>query len=330
LWTWQPFLQVSLKWAAEMSDTWAQRIVPIDAPPLPMLFSPDISERVLAACRQNTAEAAAALSRALGGEYVIEPEKIEAFRYAGPPPEWTGPGLVLVLKARDSAALVVIAASSGLVPDWAFKPDATAQSKLATLAQELSLTLLPEDCPAVEFQAGYVDSLAEAVKQSEVSVGAGAIHCVVRAGDKTGSLRLIWPAMRPGAALTRPDTAATSGTTATGGQGAHSEVEGDDHIEQRLQNLPSYVRSLLRISVCVSVQLAATKQPVSRILNIGPGSIIQFDKNCEQPLTLCVGNQPVAEGEAVKVGEKFGIKLTSIVLPGERFFALRGKRGRPS
>jgi flagellar motor switch/type III secretory pathway protein FliN len=61
------------------------------------------------------------------------------------------------------------------------------------------------------------------------------------------------------------------------------------------------------------------------VLNIGPGSIIQFEKNCEQPLTLCVGNQPVAQGEAVKVGEKFGIKLTSMVLPGEKFIALRGK-----
>ena len=32
-----------------------------------------------------------------------------------------------------------------------------------------------------------------------------------------------------------------------------------------------------------------------------------------------IGDQPVAEGEAVKVGDKFGIRLTSLRLPGERF-----------
>ena len=71
------------------------------------------------------------------------------------------------------------------------------------------------------------------------------------------------------------------------------------------------------------VTLAETKQPIGRIVELGPGTIIQFDKSCEEMLSLQVGGQPVAEGEAVKVGDKFGIRLTSLKLPGERFVPVR-------
>lgn len=87
--------------------------------------------------------------------------------------------------------------------------------------------------------------------------------------------------------------------------------------------LPGYAKSLLRIKVPVIVTLAAKKQPVSRIVELGPGSIIQFDKSCEEMLEMHVNEQLVGEGEAVKVGDKFGIRLTSLLVPGERFKPVR-------
>jgi flagellar motor switch/type III secretory pathway protein FliN len=87
--------------------------------------------------------------------------------------------------------------------------------------------------------------------------------------------------------------------------------------------LPGYAKSLLRIKVPVIVTLAAKKQPVGRIVELGPGSIIHFDKSCEETLQMHVNHQLVGEGEAVKVGDKFGIRLTSLVVPGERFKPVR-------
>ena len=87
--------------------------------------------------------------------------------------------------------------------------------------------------------------------------------------------------------------------------------------------LPSYGKSLLRIKVPVIVTLAAKRQPIGRIVELGPGSIIQFDKSCEEMLEMHVNDQIVAEGEAVKVGDKFGIRVTSLVVPGERFKSVR-------
>jgi flagellar motor switch/type III secretory pathway protein FliN len=90
-----------------------------------------------------------------------------------------------------------------------------------------------------------------------------------------------------------------------------------------VEALPSYGKSLLRIKVPVIVTLAAKKQPIGRIVELGPGSIIQFDKSCEEMLEMHVDDQLVAEGEAVKVGDKFGIRVTSLVVPGERFKPVR-------
>ena len=81
-------------------------------------------------------------------------------------------------------------------------------------------------------------------------------------------------------------------------------------------NLPIYARSLLRIRVPVVVTLAEKRQPLGRIVELGPGSIIHFDKSCEEMLDLDVGGRPIATGEAVKVGDKFGLRINSIILPG--------------
>ena len=38
--------------------------------------------------------------------------------------------------------------------------------------------------------------------------------------------------------------------------------------------------------------------------------MIQFDKSCEEMLELSVGDHPMASGGAVKVGDKFGLRIS--------------------
>ncbi len=90
------------------------------------------------------------------------------------------------------------------------------------------------------------------------------------------------------------------------------------------RQLPGYAKSLLKIEIPVSVTLASRRIPLSEILEIVSGSIITFDKQCDEPMTLEVGNRTIAEGEAVKVGDKFGIRIASILPPDEQFFAVQG------
>jgi flagellar motor switch protein FliN len=110
--------------------------------------------------------------------------------------------------------------------------------------------------------------------------------------------------------------------------GAASVLAADDAsgTDSTLRSLPPYSRSLLRISVPVMVTLAGTRLSLKRILQLGPGSIIPLEKSCEAPLTLQVGSHDLAVGEAVKVGDKFGLRISSMVMPREKFLAIRGKR----
>jgi flagellar motor switch protein FliN len=96
-------------------------------------------------------------------------------------------------------------------------------------------------------------------------------------------------------------------------------------LEDGLVQLPSYSRSLLKIKVPVMVTLAESKQPVENVLAIGPGSIIHFNKPCEDSLALEIDGQKVALGEAVKVGDKFGLWITSMILPEERFWVISNR-----
>lgn len=94
-------------------------------------------------------------------------------------------------------------------------------------------------------------------------------------------------------------------------------------VVQSFEKLPSYTRSLLRVQVPVTVTLASKRQPIAKILELGPGAILQFDKSCEELLDLEVNGHRIGVGEAVKVGDKFGLRVTSMVLPDERFVPLR-------
>jgi len=80
---------------------------------------------------------------------------------------------------------------------------------------------------------------------------------------------------------------------------------------------PGDLKRILKISVPLIVVLAQTKMWMHNIVELAPGSVIEFDKSCDDPLLLLVNNRVIAEGEAVKVGENFGLRLTRVGSPKE-------------
>lgn len=84
-------------------------------------------------------------------------------------------------------------------------------------------------------------------------------------------------------------------------------------------NLPAHARSFFRVTAPVSVNLAHKKESVREIVEMAPGSILTFDKGCEELLELAIGDRVIAVGEAVKIGDKFGFRVVKIVPPEEQF-----------
>jgi flagellar motor switch protein FliN/FliY len=87
----------------------------------------------------------------------------------------------------------------------------------------------------------------------------------------------------------------------------------DGGREGELSQLPTYARGLLKIRVPLQVTLASQRKSIQEITELGPGSIIKFDKTCDEPLELTVGDRPLAHGEVVKVGDKFGLRISGLI-----------------
>ena len=73
----------------------------------------------------------------------------------------------------------------------------------------------------------------------------------------------------------------------------------------------------MAIETPVSVILAEKKLTLDQIVSLVPGAMLTFDAHCDEPLTLEAGGQAVATGEAVKIGDKFGLRIRDVLLqPG--------------
>jgi flagellar motor switch protein FliN/FliY len=72
------------------------------------------------------------------------------------------------------------------------------------------------------------------------------------------------------------------------------------------------IHRILCLQVPVIVKLAERTMTLSEVMRFGPGAIIEFSKASDEPLELMVNNKTVGLGEAVKVGENFGLKITHI------------------
>ena len=76
--------------------------------------------------------------------------------------------------------------------------------------------------------------------------------------------------------------------------------------------LPGPRERVANLTVNVAVHLAEKKIPVAQLLGLSPGALITFNKSCEDLLDLYVNNHCYCRGEAVKIGEKFGLKVNEI------------------
>ena len=119
---------------------------------------------------------------------------------------------------------------------------------------------------------------------------------------------------RLGAARTPESRDAVNGgrTTPRGFLGAPDAPRSDRFRARFGGDARRDIARILSIAVPVSVTLAQQKMTIDSILGITVGSIIEFEVPSEAELTLCVGSSPVGMGQAVKVGEKFGLRVNRI------------------
>jgi len=75
---------------------------------------------------------------------------------------------------------------------------------------------------------------------------------------------------------------------------------------------------LYDIPLNISVEVGRSKIKLKDLLKMGEGYVLELDKLAGEPLDLYVNSKLIAKGEAVMVGEKFGIRLTDVISTAER------------
>ncbi len=75
---------------------------------------------------------------------------------------------------------------------------------------------------------------------------------------------------------------------------------------------------LMDLSLPIVIELGRTRMLIKDILELGHGSVIEFDKLAGEPVDLLINDKKIAEGEVVVIEEHFGIRLTHLIKPSER------------
>lgn len=75
---------------------------------------------------------------------------------------------------------------------------------------------------------------------------------------------------------------------------------------------------MMDIPVVLSMEIGKTRMTIGEVLNLGKGSIVELQRMADEPLDVLVNGTLVAHGEAVVIGERFGVRLTDVISPNER------------
>lgn len=282
------------------------------------VFTAEISQQIVETCTGN----AAAIAEPLNSNFEtgVEASVGELLSGAAAASERLGDaaGIAVTFKFGDEGAVCLIPESLP-IPDWYRSPSEGQANQIQTLGMEWSMGLFPMDLEATEYASATTQSLKQQLEALAPTDDASVLELLLKKSDAEeshASLLLVWPLTNPvldsvapwpvEEAAASPDVAepapaaisASASTTApamTTPAGSPAEKQHRDRV--------------LNVPVDLTVQIAAKKLDVSQLRNITPGMLITFNKSSESLLDVFVADKLKFRGEAVKVGERFGIKI---------------------
>ncbi|MDR0611051.1 MAG: FliM/FliN family flagellar motor switch protein [Planctomycetaceae bacterium] len=302
------------------------------------------------AVKNGAGEAASAFARTFDTAITIQPGNGGDFLNDTLAAKITDKGLAMLLVCGEQGIAILIPDSTGLIPAWCDHPDATGKSKLSTFAQEWGMNLIPEDFFPEDFQAAVIQNLMQGLDQAQPAWESAYLELIIVKPDGNSvPIYLVWPLTEPTQLLLEnpktdetifasPPTFNNDKPNLIGNgvpefdpfSGQHFSTQNFGNFDGKqvaVDDLPGFSRSVLKVKIPVAAVLARAPKSIKTILELGVGSVIQFDKSCDDFLDVEVGQSvTIATAEAVKVGDKFGVRIQSILLPEERFRKVEVRR----
>ncbi len=277
-------------------------------------------EAVHEICTANAHAVAESLNGCFNSSHVISCGEAGTWDPEALPEPFAGPGLITALQVGGQAMLALIPATLPL-PDWWRAPDKSQMSRLQTLPMEWAFNVLPEDLETESTTTYGVEHIGQAVAATNPAETANVLPLVLAETAKTEEavrVLLLWPVAEPAMlnefdVLSAAEPAPTKPEKKAGPPvSAPPEPASPERIRPEQLAMDVRLRRLLNVPVSVAVRIAEKRINLHNVLMLSPGALLTFNKSCEDLLDLYVNNCHYGRGEAVKIGEKFGLKITDV------------------
>jgi flagellar motor switch protein FliN/FliY len=74
--------------------------------------------------------------------------------------------------------------------------------------------------------------------------------------------------------------------------------------------------SLLRdVEVEITLEIGRRRMRIADVLKLGTGQTLELSKEAGEPLDIFVNGKLLGHGEAVVVGDRYGVRITAITAP---------------
>ncbi|MDR3742528.1 MAG: flagellar motor switch protein FliN [Terracidiphilus sp.] len=85
----------------------------------------------------------------------------------------------------------------------------------------------------------------------------------------------------------------------------------------------SGVELLLDVELEATLRFGCRELPLTEVLELGPGDVVELDRHVADPVDLIVGDKIIARGEVVLVNGNFGLRVTEVAAPRRRLESIR-------
>ena len=87
------------------------------------------------------------------------------------------------------------------------------------------------------------------------------------------------------------------------------ETMPDDHRDKVAADL----KPVFDVPVSVQAVIGRTTMEVAKLLELGPGSVLELDRRVGEAIDIYVNSRLVARGEVVVVDDRLGVTMTEII-----------------
>lgn len=275
----------------------------------------ELIDQIFEGCRSKIGDLTQSLSTNLSSDYQLEPgeESKGTDEIVGKVTEQ--PGIVVTLQYNGFGILCLIPVDLPL-PDWYLTPNDSQASQLQTLPMEWAVGMVPAELQAVKEKAITCENLRTHLEASQPLETARMLELsvTVAGAESSATIHVVMPVASPIIEQATDDASGAGDAAGTGdasGSEPASPVAAPNPKPAPLDPaLAKRVARVNKVPVNLIVRIAERKMELEQLRGIAPGSLLMFDKSYDSLLDVYVDNRLYCRGEAVKVGETFGVRIS--------------------